>query len=44
MSGRTGANVVEADASHSVYVSQPAAVADLITQAAAAIEAKDAVA
>jgi pimeloyl-ACP methyl ester carboxylesterase len=44
MSGRIGANVVEADASHSVYVSQPAAVADLITQAAAAIEAKDAVA
>jgi pimeloyl-ACP methyl ester carboxylesterase len=42
MSGRIGANVVEAEASHSVYVSQPAAVADLIKQAAAAtIEAKD---
>jgi pimeloyl-ACP methyl ester carboxylesterase len=41
MSGRIGANVVEADASHSVYVSQPAAVADLIKQAAATIEAKD---
>lgn len=41
MSGRIGANVVEADASHSVYVSQPAAVADLIKQAAAATEAKD---
>ena len=36
MSGRIGATVVEADASHSVYVSQPAAVADLIKQAAAA--------
>ena len=41
MSGRIGADVVEADASHSVYVSQPAAVADLIKQAAATIEAKD---
>jgi pimeloyl-ACP methyl ester carboxylesterase len=42
MSERIGASVVEADASHSVYVSQPAAVADLIKQAAAAtIEAKD---
>jgi pimeloyl-ACP methyl ester carboxylesterase len=36
MSERIGATVVEVDASHSVYVSQPAAVADLITQAAAA--------
>ena len=43
MAGRIGANVVEVDASHSVYVSEPAAVADLIKQAAAAIEAKDAV-
>jgi pimeloyl-ACP methyl ester carboxylesterase len=42
MSERIGANVVEADASHSVYVSQPAAVVDLIKQAAAAsIEARD---
>lgn len=42
MSERIGANVVEAEASHSVYVSQPAGVADLIKQAAAAtIEAKD---
>ena len=42
MSGRIGANVIEAEASHSVYVSQPAGVADLIKQAAAAtIEAKD---
>ena len=36
MSERIGASVVEVDASHSVYVSQPAAVADLIKQAAAA--------
>jgi pimeloyl-ACP methyl ester carboxylesterase len=36
MSGRIGANVVEVDASHSVYVSQPAAVADMIKQAAVA--------
>jgi hypothetical protein len=28
-----GATVIEVAASHSVYVSQPAAVADLITQA-----------
>jgi pimeloyl-ACP methyl ester carboxylesterase len=42
MSGRIGASVVEANASHSVYVSQPAAVADLIKQAATAtMEAKD---
>jgi len=36
MSGRIGATVVEAAASHSVYVSQPAAVADLVKQAASA--------
>jgi pimeloyl-ACP methyl ester carboxylesterase len=36
MSQRIGATVAEVDASHCVYVSQPAAVADLITQAAAA--------
>ncbi len=36
MSERIGATVVEVDASHSVYVSQPAAVADLIKQAAVA--------
>jgi pimeloyl-ACP methyl ester carboxylesterase len=42
MSERIGASVLEANASHSVYVSQPAAVADLIKQAAAAtIDAKD---
>jgi hypothetical protein len=35
MSERLGATVVEADASHSVYVSQPGAVAALIKQAAA---------
>jgi pimeloyl-ACP methyl ester carboxylesterase len=36
MSGRLAATVVEVDASHSVYISQPGAVADLIKQAAAA--------
>ena len=36
MSGRAGANVEEAAASHSVYVSQPAAVAALIEKAASA--------
>ena len=36
MSGRAGATVEEAAASHSVYVSQPAAVADLIKKAASA--------
>ncbi len=34
MAGRIGATVAEVAASHSVYVSQPAAVADLIKQAA----------
>jgi len=34
MAERIRANVTEVDASHSVYVSQPAAVADLIKQAA----------
>jgi pimeloyl-ACP methyl ester carboxylesterase len=36
MAERTGATVTEVSASHSVYVSQPAAVAALVTQAAAA--------
>jgi pimeloyl-ACP methyl ester carboxylesterase len=36
MSGRAGSTVEEIDASHSVYVSQPAAVAELIKKAAAA--------
>ena len=36
MSGRAGATVEEAAASHSVYVSQPAAVAALIEKAASA--------
>src|ERR671910_1407862 len=36
MSGRAGATVAEAAASHSVYVSQPAAVAALIEKAASA--------
>jgi hypothetical protein len=33
MAQRAGATVVEVAASHSVYVSQPQAVADLITRA-----------
>ncbi len=36
MSQRAGSTVVEAAASHSVYVSQPAAVAELIEEAAQA--------
>ena len=36
MSGRTGATVEEVAASHSLYVSQPAAVAELIKTAASA--------
>jgi len=36
MSRRTGATVEEATASHSVYVSQPAAVAEIVKKAAAA--------
>ena len=36
MAERTGATVTETRASHSVYVSQPQAVADLIKRAAAA--------
>ena len=37
MSQRTGSTVVEVTASHSVYVSQPAAVVSLIKQAASAV-------
>ncbi len=33
MSGRAGATVVETPASHAIYVSQPAAVADIIEPA-----------
>ena len=40
MSKRVGATTVEVAASHSVYASQPAAVAGLITQAAAAVAAR----
>ena len=36
MAGRTGATVTETTASHSVYLSQPRVVADLIRQAAGA--------
>ena len=36
MSGRAGSTIEEADASHSVYVSQPAAVAEIVKEAAAA--------
>jgi pimeloyl-ACP methyl ester carboxylesterase len=35
MSERAGSTVVEAPGSHSIYVSQPQAVVDLIKQAAA---------
>jgi pimeloyl-ACP methyl ester carboxylesterase len=37
MSGRAGATVVEVAGSHSIYVSQPKAVADLIEQAASEV-------
>jgi pimeloyl-ACP methyl ester carboxylesterase len=37
MSERDGSTVVEAAGSHAIYVSQPAAVAELIEQAAAAL-------
>jgi pimeloyl-ACP methyl ester carboxylesterase len=40
MSGRAGATVTEVAASHSVYVSQPAAVAALIKQAASTVAAR----
>jgi hypothetical protein len=40
MSQRAGSTVAEVAASHSVYVSQPAAVADLIKQAASAVAAQ----
>ena len=40
MSQRIGSTVVEVAASHSVYVSQPAAVADLIKQAVSAVAAQ----
>jgi pimeloyl-ACP methyl ester carboxylesterase len=40
MSERAGATIVEVAASHSVYVSQPAAVADPIKQAATAVAAR----
>jgi hypothetical protein len=39
MSGRAGSTVVEVNASHAVYVSQPGAVADLVKQAATATAA-----
>jgi pimeloyl-ACP methyl ester carboxylesterase len=37
MSARAGSTIVEVEASHSVYVSQPAAVAELIEEAASAV-------
>jgi hypothetical protein len=40
MSQRAGSTVVEVAGSHSIYVSQPAAVADLIKQAASAVAAR----
>src|SRR5262249_43031374 len=39
MSKRAGASVVEAKGSHSIYVSQPRVVADLIVKAAASVAA-----
>jgi pimeloyl-ACP methyl ester carboxylesterase len=38
MAQRAGAEVVEVEGSHAVYVSQPASVAQLVEQAAAAVE------
>lgn len=40
MSKRAGSNVVEVSGSHAVYVSQPAAVADLIKKAAKSLASK----
>jgi len=40
MSQRAGSTVVEVAGSHSIYVSQPAAVAALIKQAASAVAAR----
>jgi hypothetical protein len=37
MSERAGSTVVESAGSHSIYVSQPAAVASVIEQASAAV-------
>jgi hypothetical protein len=37
MSGRAGSTVEEAAASHSVYVSQPEAVAELVEKAASEV-------
>ncbi len=39
MSARAGSTTIEAGGSHALYVSQPAAVADLIKQAASAVVA-----
>ena len=40
MSRRAGSDVVEVAGSHSIYVSQPAAVADLIKQATTAVSTR----
>jgi hypothetical protein len=40
MSERAGASVIEARGSHATYVSQPAAVAALIRQAATAVSTR----
>ncbi|HEX3592061.1 MAG TPA: alpha/beta hydrolase [Pseudonocardiaceae bacterium] len=40
MAQRAGSTVIEASASHSVYVSQPTAVAGLVSQAASAVPAQ----
>jgi hypothetical protein len=42
MSERAGATVVEVPGSHSVYVSQPEATADLIRKAADTVQAAEA--
>jgi hypothetical protein len=41
MSGRAGATVTESPGSHSVYVSRPDAVVEVIKTAAAAVTASD---
>jgi pimeloyl-ACP methyl ester carboxylesterase len=41
MSERAGATVIESPGSHSVYVSRPEAVAELIKTAAAAVTTSD---
>ena len=44
MAERAGATITEAPGSHAIYVSQPGAVATLITQAARPVQAASSVA